>query len=65
MQAGEREMSRLLIAAVFVTMAAAPAFACPWSDTVSTDAKPSTVAAQPTDDHGTPPPATPADQKPS
>jgi hypothetical protein len=50
-------MIRLLIAATFLSVAAAPAFACPWSDSASTDTKPSTVAAQPTDDHGTPPPA--------
>jgi len=50
-------MIRLLIAATFLSVAAAPAFACQWSDSASTDTKPSAVAAQPADDQGTPPPA--------
>ncbi len=50
-------MIRLLIAATFLSIAAAPAFACPWTDSASTDTKPSTVASQPADDQGTPPPA--------
>jgi hypothetical protein len=50
-------MIRLLIAATFLGVAAAPAFACQLSDSASTDTKPATVASQPADDHGTPPPA--------
>jgi hypothetical protein len=57
---GDRTMTRLLAAALFLALAAAPAFACPWQS-VTTDAKPSTVASQPTDDQ-TPPPA-PSGQK--
>ncbi len=55
-------MIRLLTAAMLLAAVAAPAFACPWNQSATTDTKPSTVASQPTDDHGTPPPAT--DQKP-
>jgi hypothetical protein len=56
-------MTRLFAAAVFLIVAAAPAFACEWNQTVSTDGKSSTVAAQPSDDQGTPPPSTTADQQ--
>jgi hypothetical protein len=60
---GDRTMIRLLAAALFLTLAAAPAFACPWQS-VTTDSKSSTVASQPTDDQATPPPApAPSDQK--
>ncbi len=58
-------MTRLLIAAVLLAAAAAPAFACPWNQSVSTDTKPSTVASQPSNDQSAPPPAAPTDQKPS
>ena len=57
-------MSRLLAAAaILLSLVAAPAFACPWEKSVSTGTAPSTVASQPADDQGTPPPVTPADQK--
>ena len=57
-------MSRLLAAAaVLFSLNAAPAFACPWQKSVSTNSAPSTVASQPADDRGTPPPVTPTDQK--
>jgi hypothetical protein len=58
-------MIRLSIAAVFLTIAAAPAFACPYDQSVSTDTTPKTVASQPADDQGTPPPAAATSQKPS
>jgi len=58
-------MIRLLTAAVLLCAAAAPAFACPWANSASTDTQPSTVASQPADDHATPPPATPTTQSPS
>ncbi len=59
-------MIRLLIAATFLAVAAVPALACPWTDSAATDSKPSTVAAQPAGDQGTPPPApTTTGQKPS
>ena len=56
-------MTRLLAAAMLLSLVAAPAFACPWQKSVSTDTAPSTVASQPADDQGTPPPVAPADQK--
>jgi hypothetical protein len=50
-------MSRLLTAALLLAMATAPAVACPWNQSADSDAsKPSTVAAQPTDDQASPPP---------
>jgi hypothetical protein len=60
-------MTRLFAAAVLLSITAAPAFACEWNQSVSTDAKPTTVAAQPAGDQNqaTPPPTTPDDQKPS
>ena len=57
-------MTRLLTAALLLAAAAAPAFACDWNS-VSTDTRPSTVASQPADDHGAPPPSPPANQAPS
>jgi opacity protein-like surface antigen len=58
-------MIRLLIAAVLLTAAVAPAIACEWNQTVSTDTKSKTVASQPSDDQTTPAPTPPASQKPS
>lgn len=58
-------MIRVLIAAVFLAAAAAPAFACSYMNSVTNDTHSRTAASQPTDDQGTPPPAKPADQKPS
>jgi hypothetical protein len=50
-------MSRLLTAALLLALATAPAVACPWNQSADSDAsKPSTVAAQPTDDQASPPP---------
>lgn len=57
-------MTRLLTAAMLLTLAAVPALACEWNKSAATDAKPSTVASQPTDDQGTPPPP-PAEHKAS
>jgi hypothetical protein len=57
MPAGERTMTRLLAAAMLLA-AAAPAFACDYNKTVSTDKKPSTVASQQTNDRATPPAST-------
>ncbi len=56
-------MTRLLAAAVLLTMAAAPVFACDLQKSVSTDVQKRTVASQP--DHSTPPPSTSTDRKPS
>jgi hypothetical protein len=56
-------MTRLLAAAVLLTMAAAPAFACEIEKSVSTDTQKRTVASQP--DHSTPPPSATTDRKPS
>ena len=56
-------MTRLLAAAVLLTMAAAPAFACELEKSVSTDTQKRTVASQP--DHSTPPPSATTDRKPS
>jgi hypothetical protein len=56
-------MTRLLAAALLLTVAAAPAFACEWNKSVSVE-KPSTVASQPQGDQTSPPPAPSADQKP-
>jgi len=50
-------MTRLLIVAV-LAVAAAPAMACPWGSSASTDTKPATVASQPADQTTPPPPAT-------
>jgi hypothetical protein len=58
-------MTRLLTAAVLLSLATAPAFACDWNSSASTDTKPSTVAAQPDADQTTPPPSTPTTQSPS
>jgi hypothetical protein len=55
-------MTRLLAAAILLTMAAAPAFACD-QKSVSTDTQKRTVASQP--DHSTPPPSATTDRKPS
>ncbi len=57
-------MTRLLTAAMLLALAAGPAMACEWNKSAATDAKPSTVASQPTDDQGTPPPP-PAEHKAS
>lgn len=57
-------MTRLLAAALILTAATAPAFACEWNKSAAAGAKPTTVAAQPADDQPAPPPATPR-QKPS
>jgi hypothetical protein len=58
-------MTRLLTAAVILALAAAPAFACEWQKSVSTDSKASTVASQPSDDQAVPPPSTGTDHTPS
>jgi hypothetical protein len=56
-------MTRLLAAAVVLIMAAAPAFACEFQKSVSTDTQKRTVASQ--HDHSTPPPSATTDRKPS
>jgi hypothetical protein len=60
-------MIRLLIAAAFLTLTAASAFAhgCPRSRAGFADAHPSTVASQPTAEHAIPPPSMLADHSPS
>ncbi len=58
-------MIRLVLAAALLAAVAAPAFACPYDQSVSTESKSRTVAAQPSDDQGTPPPAAATDRKPS
>ncbi len=58
-------MTRLLAAAMCLTIAAAPAFACELQKSVSTDTQKRTVASQPANDHSTPSPRTTADRKPS
>ena len=50
-------MARLLAAAVLLAVAAAPAFACDWQKSASTDTQKQTVASQPTNNHSTPPSA--------
>ena len=58
-------MTRLLAAAALLAMATAPAFACEFQKSVSTDAQNRTVASQPAQDHSTPVPSRAADRKPS
>ncbi|MBV9786154.1 MAG: hypothetical protein JO264_20315 [Acidisphaera sp.] len=54
-------MTRLLAAAMLLALTAAPAFACNWNKSVSTDTQSRAVAAQSTDTHATtPPPSTSA-----
>ncbi len=50
-------MTRLFAAAILLATLAAPAIACEYNKSASTDTKPSTVASQPADDHPAPPPA--------
>jgi hypothetical protein len=57
-------MTRLLAAALVLTLAAAPAFACEWNRSASVPHRTNTATSQPADDQGTPPPSTPTDQKP-
>ena len=67
MIAGERNMIRLLAAAVLLMSVAAPAVACDWmNQSASTATQPSTVASQPNNGQTTtPPPAATKDQAPS
>ncbi len=58
-------MTRLLAAALLLTVAAAPAFACDWNKSASTDTQSRTVASQPTDDHAAPAQGTAKTHKPS
>jgi hypothetical protein len=58
-------MARLLAAAVLLTVAAAPAFACDWQKSTSNDTQQRTVASQPASDHSTPPPNTATGRKSS
>ena len=53
-------MARLLAAAVLLTFAAAPAFACDWQKSTSTDTQKRTVASQPAYNQSTPAPSTTA-----
>ena len=55
-------MTRLLAAAMLLTVVAVPAFACDWNKSVSTDTKSRAVASQSTDNHAAPPP--PSTSKP-
>ena len=58
-------MTRLLTAAICLTIAAAPAFACEWQKSASTDTQKRTVASQPAASHSTPLPKATADRRPS
>jgi hypothetical protein len=57
-------MTRLLAAALLLSLAAAPAMACSWNQSADADGKASKLAEQPADDQGAPPPAQTTDQKP-
>nr|WP_294523397.1 hypothetical protein [uncultured Rhodopila sp.] len=57
-------MTRLLAAAVLLAVAAAPAIACDYQKSVSTDAQKRAVASQPAD-HSTAPSRTTGDRKAS
>ena len=58
-------MARLLAAALLLTVAAAPAFACDWQKSTSTDTQKRTAASQPADNHSTQLPSTAAGRKSS
>ena len=58
-------MARLLAAALLLTVAAAPAFACDWQKSTSNDTQKRTVASQPSDNHSTPSPSTATGRKSS
>jgi hypothetical protein len=58
-------MTRLLVAAMCLTIAAAPAFACELEKSSSADTQKRTVASQPANNHSTPQLNTTADRKPS
>ncbi len=50
-------MTRLFAAAVLLSVAAMPAFACEWNKSAESDTHSSTIASQPSDDHPATPPA--------
>jgi hypothetical protein len=56
-------MTRLLAAAMFLTVTVAPAFACDLEKSVSADTQKRTVASQPANDHSAPPSRAKADRK--
>ena len=58
-------MARLLAAALLLTVAAAPAFACDWQKSTSNDTQKRTAASQPSDNHSTPSPSTATGRKSS
>jgi hypothetical protein len=58
-------MIRLLAASLFLTVSVAPAFACDYLKSVSTDSQKRTVASQPASDHSTPQKNTTEARKPS
>jgi hypothetical protein len=58
-------MTRLMIAAMLLTVSIAPAFACELEKSVSTDTKNRAVASQPGTQHAPPPPRTTTDRKQS
>ncbi len=58
-------MTRLLAAALFLTLAAAPAFACEFQKSVSTDTQKRTIASQPAHDPSPDPSSPTANRKPS
>ena len=59
-------MTRLLAAALLLIIGSAPAFACQWHQSVSTDTRSSTVASQQDNDPATAPPSSSAaDHAPS
>jgi hypothetical protein len=56
--AGDRNMIRLFAAALLLSVAAMPAFACEWNKSAASDTHTSTVASQPSsDDRAATPPA--------
>jgi hypothetical protein len=56
-------MDRLVAAAVLLAIAVAPAFACDWQKSTSTDTQKRTVASQPAYNQSTPAPSTTAGRK--
>jgi hypothetical protein len=58
-------MTRLLAAAMLLTVAAAPAFACELQKSVSTDTQKRVVTSQPAGERSAPAPRSAEDRKPS
>ena len=56
-------MARLIAAAVLLAIAVAPAFACEWQKSASTDPQKRTLASRPAYNHSTPAPSTTPSRK--